>query len=57
MLCGVNMNEADLRSLSATVADRLCGKHEHICVALIASWQRANPCLLHGCLRILPPRN
>src|SRR6266498_53796 len=29
------MNEADLTELAATIADRLCGKNEHVCVALI----------------------
>jgi alkylmercury lyase len=29
------MNEADLTDLAATIADRLCGKNEHVCVALI----------------------
>jgi len=29
------MNEASLTDLAATVAVRLCGKHEHVCVALI----------------------
>jgi len=29
------MNEAALTDLAATVAERLCGTHEHVCVALI----------------------
>ena len=29
------MNEAALTDLAATVAERLCGRHEHVCVALI----------------------
>jgi len=29
------MNEADLADLVTTIADRLCGENEHICVALI----------------------
>lgn len=43
------MNEADLRSLTAAVADRLCGQNEHICVALIrqlAAGQALSPARL-----------
>jgi len=49
MLSGVDMNEADLRSLTVTVADRLCGQNEHICVALIrqlAAGQSVSPARL-----------
>jgi alkylmercury lyase len=37
------MNETDLRSLTATVAERLCGKNEHICVALIRQLAAGQP--------------
>lgn len=29
------MDEAKLADLAAVIADRLCGMHEHVCVALI----------------------
>jgi hypothetical protein len=37
------MNEADLADLVTTIADRLCGKHEHICVALIRQLAAGQP--------------
>ncbi|KPV52652.1 hypothetical protein SE17_14200 [Kouleothrix aurantiaca] len=37
------MNEAALTSLAATVADRLCGENEHICVALIRQLAAGQP--------------
>ena len=37
------MNETALRSLTATVAERLCGKNEHICVALIRQLAAGQP--------------
>ena len=37
------MDEAALRDLAATVADRLCGKHEHVCVALIRHIAKGQP--------------
>ena len=37
------MNEAALTDLAATVADRLCGTHEHVCVALIRQLAAGQP--------------
>ncbi|HJZ49277.1 MAG TPA: organomercurial lyase MerB [Roseiflexaceae bacterium] len=37
------MNEADLAGLATVVADRLCGTHEHICVALIRQLALGQP--------------
>ena len=37
------MNEAALTDLAATVAERLCGKHEHVCVALIRHLAAGQP--------------
>ena len=37
------MNEIDLTDLTATIADRLCGKNEHICVALIRQLAEGQP--------------
>jgi len=37
------MNEAALTDLAATVAERLCGTHEHVCVALIRHLAAGQP--------------
>jgi alkylmercury lyase len=37
------MNEADLTKLAATIAERLCGTHEHVCVALIRKLAAGQP--------------
>jgi alkylmercury lyase len=37
------MDEAVLTNLAATVADRLCGTHEHVCVALIRHLAAGQP--------------
>ena len=37
------MNEAALMDLTATIADRLCGKNERICVALIRQLAAGQP--------------
>ena len=37
------MNETALIDLAATVADRLCGTHEHVCVALIRQLAAGQP--------------
>ncbi len=37
------MNEADLQSLTATIADRLCGRNEHLCVTLIRQLAAGQP--------------
>ena len=37
------MNEAALTDLAATVADRLCGRHEHVCIALIRNLAAGQP--------------
>jgi alkylmercury lyase len=37
------VNEASLTDLAATVADRLCGKHEHVCIALIRHLATGQP--------------
>jgi alkylmercury lyase len=37
------MNEAELTDLTATIADRLCGKNEHLCVALIRHLAAGQP--------------
>jgi alkylmercury lyase len=37
------MNEAALTDLAATIAERLCGTHEHVCVALIRHLAAGQP--------------
>jgi alkylmercury lyase len=37
------MDEAKLRNLAATIADRLCGAQEHVCVALIRQLAAGQP--------------
>src|SRR4051812_20517692 len=37
------MHEAALTGLAATVAEWLCGKHEHVCVALIRHLAKGQP--------------
>src|SRR5689334_4587074 len=37
------MDEANLTDLAATIADRLCGNHEHLCVALIRQLAAGRP--------------
>jgi hypothetical protein len=37
------MNETELKDLATTVADRLCSKHEHGCVALIRQLSAGHP--------------
>jgi len=37
------MDEADLTDLAAIIADRLCGTHEHLCVALIRRLAAGQP--------------
>jgi len=37
------MNEADLQSMAAAVADRLCSQNEHLCVALIRQLAAGQP--------------
>src|SRR5690348_10357705 len=37
------MNEAALTDLAATVADQLCGTHEHVCVTLIRRLAAGQP--------------
>jgi alkylmercury lyase len=37
------MNEAALTDLAETIADRLCGEHEHVCVALIRHLAAGQP--------------
>jgi alkylmercury lyase len=37
------MQEAQLTNLTATIAERLCGTHEHICVALIRQIAAGQP--------------
>jgi alkylmercury lyase len=43
MQVGQPMNETDMKDLVATIADRLCGKNEHICVALIRQLAAGQP--------------
>ena len=37
------MNEAGLTNVAETIADRLCGEHEHVCVALIRHLAAGQP--------------
>ena len=37
------MNKAKLTDLVATIADRLCGEHEHVCVTLIRQLASGHP--------------
>jgi alkylmercury lyase len=37
------MDEANLSDLAASIADRLCGTHEHVCVALIRQLAAGQP--------------
>src|SRR5262245_43086707 len=37
------MDGANLTDLAATIADRLCGTHEHVCVALIRQLAAGQP--------------
>jgi alkylmercury lyase len=37
------MNEASLTNIAETIADRLCGQHEHVCVALIRQLAAGQP--------------
>src|SRR5262245_30391740 len=37
------MDEAKLTDLATTIADRLCGAHEHVCVALIRQLASGQP--------------
>jgi alkylmercury lyase len=38
-----SMNETDMTDLVAAIADRLCGKNEHVCVALIRQLAAGQP--------------
>src|SRR5690348_4057308 len=52
------MDEANLTDLAATIADRLCGTHEYICVALIrqlAAGQPVSPAHLAATLAMEEP--
>ena len=37
------MDEANLTDLAAAIADRLCGTHEQVCVALIRQLAAGQP--------------